>query len=169
MVDRREKLPLWEGCKTATLLTGDYTVDGYHGSIAVERKSLADLFGSLGGKGGVRRKRLLREFARLSLMRYGAVVIEGGYPDLFSFPHRGRISAPAVIGSILSWSAAYRVPVWMAGTRVGARNLIKTYLRLAFEAMEQGGEHRHLRPICACGGGGFLEHAVRCPAGVASE
>jgi ERCC4-type nuclease len=80
VVDTREQRPYWtaeDGVVQATLGTGDYSVVGHTGVVAIERKSVSDLYSSLGGKKGCRRKRLEQEFIRLGAMPWGAVVVEG--------------------------------------------------------------------------------------------
>lgn len=99
VIDTREQRPFaFEGMKCdaadgggpltvptlrGTLKSGDYSLKGYETRVAVERKSIEDLFGTL-GQG---RERFERELARLSLYRFAAVVVEadwrailGAYP-----------------------------------------------------------------------------------------
>lgn len=60
------------------LPTGDYSIEGYENRVAVERKSLQDLYGTL-GQG---RERFEREFERLNVMDYAAVVIEATWQEI---------------------------------------------------------------------------------------
>lgn len=55
-----------------TLKQGDYSLLGYETSVSVERKSLSDLFGTL-GQG---RDRFERELERLATYRFAMVVVE---------------------------------------------------------------------------------------------
>lgn len=59
----------------ANLDTADYTLDGYASRVGVERKSLADLFGTL-GQG---RERFVRELERLAEYKFAAVVVEADW------------------------------------------------------------------------------------------
>lgn len=134
-VDTREQAPLWEVAEKATLHTGDYAVVGYEDKIAVERKSIADLLGSLGGKGGVRRKRFEAEFARLGAMPRKAVVIEGTISAIYKAPRFGRIGPSHAIGAMFSWEQKYGVPVHFVESRMQARAVVKLILRQAWEAL----------------------------------
>ncbi len=98
-----------------TLRSGDYSLRGYEDQVAVERKSLADLFGTLGqGRG-----RFERELERLSAFRFAAVVVEATLPEvLLSPPRHSDLNPKAVIRSVLAWQQ--RMPGvhwWFAGPR----------------------------------------------------
>ena len=136
-VDTRERAPLWETAEKTTLDTGDYSVLGLECQVAVERKSISDLLGSLGGKGGVRRKRFEAEFARLGAMPRGAVVIEGTMRQIRQAPRFGRITANHAIGAMTSWGARHQVQVTYCNDRQEARAWVKLYLRLAWETLCQ--------------------------------
>lgn len=60
------------------LKTGDYSIEGMEEMVAVERKSLVDLFGTLGGN----RDRFERELARLQAMEFAAVIVEADWRDI---------------------------------------------------------------------------------------
>lgn len=96
VVDTREGLPYrFEGLRsdrkdgrqlltvqtvTSTLAAGDYSLQGFETQVAIERKSLPDLFGTL-GRG---RKRFETELARLAEMRFAAVVVEGDWRNVLN-------------------------------------------------------------------------------------
>lgn len=100
---------------TGTLASGDYSLVGYEDRVACERKSLADLYGTLGGG----RERFERELARLALMEFAAVVIEATWPELCSDPPpHTQLPAKIVFRSIVAWSVRYpRVHWFPAGPR----------------------------------------------------
>jgi len=133
--DTREQEPFWPEAKRVTLTTGDYSVLGFESRIAVERKSVQDLLGSLGGRGGIRRRRFESAFERLSHFERGAVCIEGGTAEIRKAKTWGRITGSHGIGAMISWSARYRVPVYFCSDRTAAKSVCKTYLRLAWEAL----------------------------------
>ena len=58
--------------------SGDYSLDGFADRVAVERKSVADLFGTIGAG----RDRFVRELERLDAMPYAAVVVEGDWREV---------------------------------------------------------------------------------------
>jgi len=107
------------------LSTGDYSLDGYENKITIERKTLADLFGST-GQG---RDRFEREFERLSSFDYAALVIEAGLGDIFKRPPvYSKMNPKAVFRTLLVWSIRYDVHVWPCPDRAFAARL--TYLLL---------------------------------------
>jgi len=71
--------------KRAYLPTGDYSIDGWESRVAVERKSLADLYGTL----GQHLDRFRAEIDRLSVMEFAAVVIEATWAEICA-PQRYR-------------------------------------------------------------------------------
>lgn len=89
--------------------TGDYSVAGMEARVAVERKSLPDLFGSLGHE----RERFEREIQRLNAMEFGAVVVEADFRAIRETPpDRTQMSPDSVEGSILAWSVRYPRVHW---------------------------------------------------------
>ncbi len=122
IVDTREQLPyrfedvrinrkksfVW--AKTKTLSTGDYSIAGFENKICVERKSLVDLYGTLGtGRG-----RFEREFERMQEMDTALVVIEATWKEI-AFPNvnddgtenfnwNSSLSPNSVLGTMFSWS-----------------------------------------------------------------
>lgn len=94
LVDHREGLPYtfadlpakkrWKGrlfvsCETTYLRTGDYTIAGYEDRFAIERKSLEDLYATLGQD----RQRFEAELERLNEMEFAAVVIEATLREIW--------------------------------------------------------------------------------------
>src|SRR5271155_38776 len=85
LIDTREQAPLAFGdiaTERATLVTGDYSVvaDGVdlRGVVAIERKSVSDLLGCIGGQ----RERFERELQRLAQLRFRALVIEATFSEV---------------------------------------------------------------------------------------
>ena len=139
VTDTREQAPFWPEARRVTLHTGDYSVGGLEDRVSVERKSVSDLLGSLGGRGGVRRKRFEAAFERLGALPRGCVVIEGTISEIYKARRYGRITPAHAVGAMISWAARYRVPVFFCGGRVEARSVTKTYLRLAWEEFQKEG------------------------------
>jgi hypothetical protein len=73
--------------ETKHLATGDYSIIGLEDRVVVERKSLVDLYGTL-GKG---RERFEREFERMTAMDFANVVIEADWREII------RPDDPAVV------------------------------------------------------------------------
>lgn len=130
VVDRREQLPLdfspFSDVTVApgTLATGDYSLTGFESRWAIERKSIADLVGSLTSG----RDRFMREMVRLARYEYGAVVVEGQLLELESHTYRSKASALSILGSVCAVCVRY-VPVFFAGDRHSAAVLVHGLLR----------------------------------------
>lgn len=113
------------------LASGDYSLAGFEGRVAVERKNLADLYGTL-GRG---RDRFERELARLSAFEFAAVVVEASWPEICSDPPpHTQLAAKTVFRSIVAWSVRYTQIHWFpAGPRrlaeVTAFRLLERFLR----------------------------------------
>jgi len=87
-----------------TLASGDYSLEGYETRAAVERKSLTDLYSTL-GQG---RDRFERELARLAAYDFAAVVVEATLAEIATRPPPHTEMAPkAVYRSILAWMVRY--------------------------------------------------------------
>lgn len=87
----------------------DYSIDGLEAEIQIERKSLEDLYGTLGG----RRDDFEAEIARLDLCKYAAVVVESGWDDiLLNPPGHSRLNPKTVSRTIQSWSIRYPRVHW---------------------------------------------------------
>ena len=111
--------------KHEKLKTGDYSIQGLESEITVERKTLSDLFGSL-GKG---RNRFHREFQRMSEMKYAVLMIENDYETMFSNPpSHSTIMPKKIFRSLIAWSQRYGVHVWPMWSRESAEKA--TYLIL---------------------------------------
>lgn len=139
LIDTREQLPYafqqipYRGGETvvvrhrfATLPSGDYSLEGLENEIAIERKSLADLFGTL-SRG---RDRFTRELERLAKFSFSAVVVEAALGDILN-PQRShpewpsRVNPFAVFRSISAWSVQYPATHWyFCDTRHGAEMLV---------------------------------------------
>jgi ERCC4-type nuclease len=101
------------------LPTGDYAISGMADECVVERKTILDLYGSLGKN----RPRLEREFERMECMSYAAIVVEGDWKEICN-PGRyhanwiSKMNPKAVYSTILSWQQRFPGVHWLtAGTR----------------------------------------------------
>ena len=107
-------LPMKIDAQKAVLKTGDYTVEGLESRVAIERKSLADLYGTL----GQHRERFEREHQRLAAMDFAAVVVEADwYTILNAAPVFSSLSPKTVYRTILSWTMRFGVTWFLMGTR----------------------------------------------------
>lgn len=96
-----------------TLQSGDYSIVGYTeppGGIAIERKSLADAFGTF-GRG---RERFERELVRLSAYRFAAVVVEAEWSTVLTAPPaRSKLRPRSVLGSVVAWQCRFPNVQWI--------------------------------------------------------
>lgn len=98
----------------------DYSIEGMETRIQVERKSISDLFGTLGG----RREKFEAEIKRLHEdCQFAAVVVEGGFEDVVKW--RGNGPEPkSVIGTVVAWQQRYRnVHWWLFPSRATAERM----------------------------------------------
>lgn len=126
LVDHREKLPyefaglradqaeggrpLVIGWHTCHLATGDYTLDGYAHRIAVERKSLEDLYGTL----GQHRDRFVDELHRLNLLEWACVVVEAEWSRiLYDPPTFSQLRPKTISRSVIAWQQRFPRVHWL--------------------------------------------------------
>lgn len=117
---RGGRRPLIIPTRVAGLETGDYSIEGYESRIAIERKSLDDLYGTL----GYGRQRFERELERLAEMECAAVVIEASWPQILGTPpEHSRLSPKTVFRSVNAWEVKYPGIHWHAmGTKLLAEH-----------------------------------------------
>lgn len=119
-IDTREQQPYdMPGAVVCTLPTGDYSIVGLLDRVAIERKSKADAYSSLGHG----RARFRREFERLAALDYAAVVVEDTVPGFLHRPSHSKMNPRAAINSLIAWSVRYKVPVFFASDREHGRAL----------------------------------------------
>jgi len=131
-IDTREKLPYsfidiepMSKIIYGKLDTGDYSVAGLENNVCVERKSMADLFGSVGNG----RARFEREMQRLSAFDYAAIVVESDIQTWFMNPPiRSKMNPKSVFRTVIAWSQRYNVHIWPMFNRQAAEKI--TYLIL---------------------------------------
>jgi len=118
-VDQREKAPYrFEGIEkddqeivvpteSVHIKTGDYTIRGLSDKIAIERKSLVDLYGSVGRN----RDRFCAEHERLAQFERAAVVIEASWYTIMHWPpDMSKLSPRVVWRTHASWFTRFGVP-----------------------------------------------------------
>ena len=162
LVDTREQKPLTFShlpAESATLYTGDYSVKGLEEYLAVERKSLADLAGSLTRE----RDRFMREMHRLRGYPCGYLLVIGDDMELSRLIAQGRLKLHQVEHSLRAIQSRYGVHVERAFTEEQAARMVETWAFCAWrEAMKPAGASlpfpdwavgvlcpRYLRPVPA--------------------
>lgn len=126
LVIRTERRALWRDG------LADYTLAGHELGIQIERKSVADLFATLGS----RRDRFEAEIARLhERVEFSAVVVEGTEADVITWRGNGPLPK-SVLGTIDAWEQRYhRVRWWLCCGRAAAE--AKTFRALRRFWIEQ--------------------------------
>jgi hypothetical protein len=96
---------------TRCLPAGDYSLAGFERQIAVERKSLFDLFHTLGQS----RARFSRELLKLSSYEFSAVVVEADWGIILGRPPpRSRLNPKTIFRSVIAWQQLWpRIHWWM--------------------------------------------------------
>lgn len=127
VIDTREQRPYeFPGAVVQTLPTGDYSIVGLEDQVAVERKSKADAYSSLGNG----RARFRREVERLAEFDYAVIVVEDTVQGFLTRPPHSKMNPRSAIGSLLAWSVRYRVPVFFAGDRRHGQALTHKLLQM---------------------------------------
>lgn len=119
IVDSKEQRPFdlsWcdHKVKVGNLITGDYSIHGHENNklvpgvgVTIERKSLQDLYGTL-GQG---RDRFRREFERMADFKFACVIIEADFHIISQNPPiRSKLKPKVVTQTIWSWMVQYRIP-----------------------------------------------------------
>ena len=166
LVDTREQAPLqpfvYATCQRmllaterVTLAEGDYALAGFPvGMVALERKSIADLWGTLFGSGvnalGERTGQVDRfrsELDRLRGYSLTRILVEGDKRGMYAFAldrscgdvDIARKHYKAILGLLISFEIDYGVPVQWAGSRDGAAHYVGAMLTRVWE-QHTGGE-----------------------------
>lgn len=132
LVDTREQAPwgfqqivierrLWVIRRdVTTLLTGDYTITGCEDRLVIERKSAADLVGSV----TVGNARFRREHERMQVVvesgGFACVIVEGSLSaicDELDADLGRRVTSESIMGAVASWPRRYGVHWLFAGDR----------------------------------------------------
>lgn len=154
LIDTREQAPFsfaafpnWiAGERRATLAVADYTVEGMEHLIALERKSLPDLIGTLMHS----RERFFRQCEKMIQFKYRAILVESTYEEIKS-TYSGEFTSAhpnGVSGSLDALEIKYQIPVIYASQhRHLAEEKAASWLSKIFtyEYLEQAGMGRVLQ------------------------
>jgi len=120
LIDSREQLPLRFSddvdVEIVGLPTGDYSLRGHTDRVAIERKSLPDLWACAGAE----RDRFEAELARLRAYQVRAVVIEATIDAVLCTIPRGRVQPATVVRSTIAWSQDYACQFIWSGNATNA-------------------------------------------------
>jgi ERCC4-type nuclease len=132
--------PLDVTTRVETLPTGDYSLDGLRDQVAIERKSLADLYHTLGQN----RDRFERELIRLAALCFAAVVIEADWLKILSEPPaHSRLNPKSIFRSVIAWQQRFpRVHWWACPHRRFAEIATLRILERFYKEAEHGPARR---------------------------
>jgi len=144
VVDTREQAEYSFACPTVRqkLEAGDYSVDGYEHSVAVERKSLPDFVHTVIHDFD----RFAVELAKLAHLDAACVVVEADLDQVLRGLHSDAlrsVSPQSILGLAIHITLNWRVPVYWCGSRQAACAFTEAFLR-AFvrqSARERGKPH----------------------------
>jgi len=139
VVDTREQLPLWtaQDVEVRKLDAGDYSIVGYEDKFAIERKSMADLVGTL-TKG---HERFKRELERAMSLDFFAIVVEESYTSLITNQWSGsvftKMRGSQIAAIVNTLRVKYKLQIIFTNSRVEAKSQIKgmmsSYVRIQKE------------------------------------
>lgn len=133
IIDSREQLPfVFDGYLTVRkkLDAGDYSLAGYESAVSIERKSHADIWGSM-STGRLRFERCVQRLAKLDR---AAIVIECSLSQLCERPHQiERTAVASVVGGLISYSVQHSISVFWCDNRVLAERVTLRYLASWFK------------------------------------
>lgn len=144
LVDSREQTPLPFAhfpTERATLYTGDYSARGLEGSFCIERKSIADLIGSLTSG----RDRFIRELERMRGYAFRRLLVIGSRSEIEQNTYRSKASPAAILGSLWALEVRFNVPVVFAATpEEGAETVERWAFYGVRERMKEADELRRV-------------------------
>lgn len=110
--------------EVGTLQTGDYSLHGLTDRIALERKSLSDLCGTLTAG----RERFKRECERGRGLEYFGLVIEASMDDVRRHNYRSQMTPQSLLQTLAAWSIRYGLHVHWCGSREGGEYMVHSLL-----------------------------------------
>lgn len=139
IIDTREQTPLdflHLESERGTLQSGDYSAKGIEEYFCVERKTVADLAGSLTRERG----RFMRELHRLRGFTNAYLLIIGRDIELAQLVAQGRANIKQLEHSLMALQARYGVHVVWVDTPAEAALLVESWAFCAYrEAMKPAG------------------------------
>jgi ERCC4-type nuclease len=131
--------PLLIRAERKCLQTGDYSIIGHEHEIAIERKSIEDLYSTVAG----RRANFKAEHERMAEMvragGFACVIVEDELVRGFKEPPLHTNLLPKVLfRTMIRWSMRYRVPWHFAGSRHFAAVLAFRMLHTWYDFTQEG-------------------------------
>ena len=121
----------FEAIERRKLATGDYSIAGLEDRLAIERKSLQDLFSCCSPYGS--REAFVRACERLGKMDFAAMVIEGSITKILRATEFSSMHPNAVFGTIQALAVRWGIQPWFAPTRALAEEIAACLLHKAYQ------------------------------------
>lgn len=138
LIDTREQHPFeFKGYKTLRrgLKVGDYSLQGKQALVVIERKSLADLFGTLARKHNF--TRFCKELENLRKVKFAFVLIECTPETIINGFSYSMANGGLVLDKVMRLYCQYGVQVVFGGSRWGAERVAFSILRAAWSIESQ--------------------------------
>ncbi len=120
------------GIERRNLATGDYTIQGLETRIAVERKTLNDLYASTSPDG--HRPAFLQQCERLATFEYKLLIIEASLDEILTGHEQHSDYHPnAVLGTLEALAARWAIHPWFAGSRDVGEEITVGFLSKAYQ------------------------------------
>jgi ERCC4-type nuclease len=133
----KQHRPIAVPTKSHYLPTGDYSLDGYQSLVCVERKSLDDLYGTI----GQRREQFEAEHERMSHLAAACVVIESPWDQIINQPPLlSKLNPKVIWRTAVSWSIRYGVPWYALPNRAAAENWTFRFLEMFHRQQQHKGK-----------------------------
>ena len=129
IIDSREQKNYeFKNSVVGTIPLGDYSISGFEGEIAIERKSLSDLFGTLGGG----HARFKNELMQAQDLDFFAIVIDGTREQIkkkdFPKSYMSKVLGYVILKQLDSIIVRYKLPVFFAADRNEGKQIVKGLL-----------------------------------------
>ena len=124
-VDNLEKVPFAMPplrTEQVSLKTGDYCLKAAPEAAVIERKTVAELLGCIGGG----RRRFEAELVRIRAFPARVVIVEGSWHDMLN-DVRSQLTPASIAGTVAAWTARY-CPFQFCGTREAAEDFARRFL-----------------------------------------
>ncbi|HUT54374.1 MAG TPA: ERCC4 domain-containing protein [bacterium] len=116
-----------------TLPAGDYSLAGHEGSVAVERKSLADFVSTV-----IRgRERFHKELKRLAEYEASCIVVEADLGDIIEGKYASGAHPNSVLGAAMSVIVDFKLPVFFCGSRQLGCLFVEAYLLRVYQKVSK--------------------------------
>lgn len=114
-----------------SLRVGDYTIAGLEDRLAVERKSVEDLFACSSPLGS--RSAFVRACARLGKLEFAVLVIEGSLEEILDGTEWSGMHPNAVLGTLQAVAVRWGIQPWFVGTPILGEEVTACLLHKAYQ------------------------------------